>query len=75
MVVCVSSRSSSVHVSMLMGSVTPSSATWDEAGTALDAGVLAGVPELPQAVNAMPAARTARILYFRFIKIPSFLTR
>ena len=32
-----------------MGSVTPSSATWEEAGTALDAGVLAAVPELPQA--------------------------
>ena len=41
-VVCVSSRSSSVHVSRLIGSVTPSSATWDEAGTALDAGCWRG---------------------------------
>ena len=38
-----------------MGSVTPSSATWEEAGTALDAGVLAAVPELPQ--PAAPAPR------------------
>jgi len=56
---------------MLIGSVTPSSATWEEAGTALDAGVLAGAPAAGRQYDAR--SQNSQNLIFQVHKNTFFL--